>query len=47
MGNLSLPELAARYGITADNVDVIKHRIGKLLKKYGPDCYARALRRAA
>ena len=40
-------EIAVRYGITVDNVDVIKHRIGKLLKKHGPDCYSRALRRAA
>ena len=28
-------------------VDVIKHRIGNLLKKYGPECYFRAIRRAA
>ena len=40
-------KIAARYNITVDNVDVIKHRIGKLLRKYGPDCYARTLRRAA
>ena len=40
-------KIAARYGLTVENVDVIKHRIGKLLRKYGPDCYARALRRAA
>ena len=40
-------KIAARYGVTVENVDVIKHRIGKLLKKYGPDCYDRALRRAA
>ena len=40
-------EIAARYGITVDNVNVIKHRIGKLLEKHGPDCYDRALRRAA
>ena len=40
-------EIASRYGLTVDNVDVIKHRIGKLLKKHGPDCYSRALRRAA
>ena len=40
-------EVAARLGISLENVNVIKHRIGKLLKKYGPDCYARALRRAA
>ena len=32
--------------IVAD-IDVIKHHIGKLLRKYGPDCYIRALRRAA
>ena len=36
-------EVAARLGISLKNVNVIKHRIGKLLKKHGPDCYARAL----
>ena len=40
-------EIAARYNLTVGNVDVIKHRVGKLLRKYGPDCYIRALRRAA
>jgi len=40
-------KIAARYNLTVGNVDLIKHRIGKLLKKYGPDCYARAIRRAA
>ena len=40
-------KVAARYNLTVDNVDVIKHRIGKLLRKYGRDCYLRALRRAA
>ena len=40
-------KIAARYNLTVGNVDVIKHRIGKLLRKYGPDCYIRALRRAA
>ena len=40
-------KVAARYNLTVENVDVIKHRIGKLLRKYGPDCYIRALRRAA
>ena len=40
-------KIAARYNLTVENVDVIKHRIGKLLRKYGPDCYSRALRRAA
>ena len=40
-------KIAARYRLTVEHVDVIKHRIGKLLKKYGPDCYGQALRRAA
>ena len=40
-------EIAVRYNITVNNVDVIKHRIGNLLRKYGPDCYFRAIRRAA
>ena len=40
-------KVAARYNLTVENVDVIKHRIGKLLRKYGRDCYLRALRRAA
>ena len=40
-------KIAARYNLTVRNVDVIKHRIGKLLRKYGQDCYLRALRRAA
>ncbi|MBR3222525.1 MAG: sigma-70 family RNA polymerase sigma factor [Kiritimatiellae bacterium] len=40
-------EIAVRYGITVSNVDVIRHRVGKLLRKHGPDCYARALGRAA
>ena len=44
---ISSKEIASRYGLTVENVDVIKHRIGKLLKKHGPDCYSRALRRAA
>ena len=34
-------------GVTANNVDQIKYRVGLLLAKHGPDCYARALRRAA
>ena len=40
-------KVAARYNLTVKNVDVIKHRIGKLLRKYGPDCYIRVLRSAA
>ena len=34
-------------GVTANNVDQIKYRVGLLLQKYGPDCYVRALRRVA
>jgi len=40
-------EVAARYGISEENVNVIKFRVGKLLRKHGPDCYDRALHRAA
>ena len=40
-------KVAARYNLTVDPVAVIKHRIGKLLRKYGRDCYLRALSRAA
>ena len=46
-GRIPSKTVAARCRMTVDNVDVTKHRIGKLLRKYGPDCYARALRRAA
>ena len=38
-------ELARRYRITEDNVYVIKHRVGRLLRKYGPRCFERALGR--
>ena len=40
-------KIAARYNLTVENVDVIKHRIGKLLQKHGRDCYLRSLRGAA
>ena len=33
--------------VTANNVDQIRYRVGRLLRRYGPDCYARALRRAS
>ena len=36
-------ELAKRYRLTSDNVYVIKFRIGRLLRKYGPRCFERAL----
>ena len=44
-GVASGQELAARYRITVDNVYVIKYRVGRLLRKHGPRCFARALER--
>ena len=40
-------KIAARYKLTEVNVNVIKRRIGEILKKYGPDCFNRAIRRVA
>ena len=37
-------ELARRYRTTEENVYVIKHRTGLLLRKYGPRCFERALK---
>ena len=34
----------ASYGITSNNVDQIKYRMGILLRKHGPRCFERALR---
>ena len=36
-------ELAKRYRLTSNNVYVIKCRIGRLLRTYGPRCFERAL----
>ena len=36
--------VASRYGITSNNVDQIKYRMGILLRKHGPRCFERALR---
>jgi len=44
-GAVSGQELAKRYRLTSDNVYVIKYRIGRLLRKYGPRCFERALER--
>ena len=38
-------ELARLHGTTAGNTYVIKSRVGELIRKHGPDCFARALRR--
>lgn len=44
-GEVSGRELATRYHTTSDNVYVIKHRVGCLLRKYGPRCFERALKK--
>ena len=44
-GEVSGRELAARYRLTSDNVYVIKYRVGRLLRKYGPRCFERALKK--
>ena len=41
-GEVSGRELATRYRLTSDNVYVIKYRVGRLLRKYGPRCFERA-----
>jgi len=38
-------ELAARYNTTPDNIYVIKYRVGRLLRKHGPRCFERALKK--
>ena len=40
----SAKAVASRYGITSNNVDQIKYRMGILLRKHGPRCFERALR---
>lgn len=40
-------DIADRIGITANNVDQIKYRMGILLRKHGPRCFLRALRMEA
>ena len=44
-GEVSGRELATRYHTTSDNVYVIKYRVGRLLRKYGPRCFERALKK--
>ena len=47
MSGESAKAVASRYGITSNNVDQIKYRLGILLRKHGPDCFRRALRAEA
>jgi len=44
-GEVSGRELATRYHTTSDNVYVIKYRVGGLLRKHGPRCFERALKK--
>ena len=44
-GAVSGNELAARYNTTPNNVYVIKHRVGRLLRKHGPRCFEGALKK--
>lgn len=44
-GEVSGRELAARYNTTPDNIYVIKYRVGRLLRKHGPRCFERALKK--
>ncbi len=44
-GEVSGRELATRYRLTSDNVYVIKYRVGRLLRKHGPRCFERALKK--
>ena len=47
MSGVKAKEVASRLGITANNVDQIKYRVGILLRKRGPRCFVRALRQEA
>ena len=44
-GEVSGRELATRYRLTSGNVYVIKYRVGRLLRKYGPRCFEQALKK--
>ena len=44
MSGESAKAVASRYGITSNNVDQIKYRMGILLRKHCPGCFERALR---
>ena len=44
-GEVSGRELATRYHTTSGNVYVIKYRVGRRLRKYGPRCFERAIKK--
>ena len=44
-GGMSSKEVAKKYGLTANNVDQIVWRVGRLVRKHGPRHFAAALRR--
>ena len=44
MSGESAKTVASRYGITSNNVDQIKYRMGIMLRKHCPGCFERALR---
>ena len=44
-GGLSSKEVAANFGIAANNVDQIVYRVRRLVRKYGPRHFEAALRR--
>ena len=41
----SARSVAKRYGIEENNVYQIKFRTGRILRKYGPKCFEKALRK--
>ena len=46
-GRETVKSVCARFGITDNNVYQIQFRIKKLLGKYDPDCFRRAIRLVA
>ncbi len=44
-GEVSGRELAMRYHTTSGNIYVIKCRVGRILRKHGPRCFERALKK--
>ena len=45
LGEKPVKELSRLYGITENNVYQIKFRTRRLLRKHGPRCFERALRK--
>ena len=44
MYGVAAKEVAKKYNIKANNVDVITWRVGRLIRKYGPRHFEAALR---